>query len=77
MSAGGIPQITEQTDANIINQLFNSKFVPVGEEKEKQELQDENYYLGFPHLIVLVRLVTKLLLQIKKILGTEKGFQLT
>ena len=57
-------------------QLFNSKFVPVGEEKEKQELQDY-YYLGFPHPIVLVRLVTKLLLQIKKILGTEKGFQLT
>ena len=38
--AGGIPQITEQTDAYALAQLFNSKFVPVGEEKEKQELQD-------------------------------------
>ena len=39
-TAGGIPQITEQTDAYALAQLFNSKFVPVGEEKEKQELQD-------------------------------------
>ena len=46
MSTGGIPQITEQTDAHYC-QLFNSKFVPVGEEKEKQELQDATIIWDF------------------------------